>query len=314
MKPQLLRVSLTSEDSFSVRRDVVLYFYDRWHYHPEIELLHIEQGSGTQFVGDNIQNFQAGDVFLIGPNLPHYWRCDNAYFENRNDLVAQATVVHFLENFWGDSFLQLPENRPIARFLEKARQGIRFFGELREGVKSLMHDMLNQSGTIQSGTVQSGTIQSGTIQSGTVQSRTNKVITLMRILALMAQSDEWETLSSTEYPAQYDEADTDRINQIYAYALANFQRKISLEEIAAVANMSPNSFCRYFKSRSRKSFSQFVLELRVHHACKMLIDGQLPVSQVCFDSGFNQFSTFNKYFREITGKSPGQYRKEFKQG
>lgn len=299
MKPQLLRVSLTSGDSFSVRRDVVLYFYDRWHYHPEIELLHIEQGSGTQFVGDNIQNFQAGDVFLIGPNLPHYWRCDNAYFENRNDLVAQATVVHFLENFWGDSFLQLPENRPIARFLEKARQGIRFFGELREGVKSLMHDMLNQSGTIQSGTIQSGT---------------NKVITLMRILALMAQSDEWETLSSTEYPAQYDEADTDRINQIYAYALANFQRKISLEEIAAVANMSPNSFCRYFKSRSRKSFSQFVLELRVHHACKMLIDGQLPVSQVCFDSGFNQFSTFNKYFREITGKSPGQYRKEFKQG
>lgn len=294
MKPQLLRVSLTSGDSFSVRRDVVLYFYDRWHYHPEIELLHIEQGSGTQFVGDNIQNFQAGDVFLIGPNLPHYWRCDNAYFENRNDLVAQATVVHFLENFWGDSFLQLPENRPIARFLEKARQGIRFFGELREGVKSLMHDMLNQSGTVQSGT--------------------NKVITLMRILALMAQSDEWETLSSTEYPAQYDEADTDRINQIYAYALANFQRKISLEEIAAVANMSPNSFCRYFKSRSRKSFSQFVLELRVHHACKMLIDGQLPVSQVCFDSGFNQFSTFNKYFREITGKSPGQYRKEFKKG
>ncbi len=287
MKPQLLRVSLTSENSFIVRRDVVLYFYDRWHYHPEIELLHIEQGSGTQFVGDNIQNFQAGDVFLIGPNLPHYWRCDNAYFENRKDLVAQATVVHFLENFWGDAFLQLPENRPVARFLGKARQGIRFHGKLREGVKTLMHDMLGLTGP-------------------------ERVITLMRILALMAQSDEWETLSASEYPAQFDEADTDRINQIYAYALANFQRKISLDEIAAVANMSPNSFCRYFKSRSRKSFSQFMLELRVHHACKMLIDGQLPVSQVCYDSGFNQFSTFNKYFREITGKSPIQYRKEFK--
>ncbi|OIN60733.1 AraC family transcriptional regulator [Arsenicibacter rosenii] len=289
MKPQLLRVSLTSENSFSVRRDVVLYFYDRWHYHPEIELLHIEQGSGTQFVGDNIQNFQAGDVFLIGSNLPHYWRCDNAYFENRKDLVAQATVVHFLENFWGDQFLQLPENRPVARFLEKARQGIRLFGELREGVKVLMHDMLTQTGT-------------------------DKVITLMRILALMARSEEWETLSSSEYPGQFNEADTDRINRIYAYALANFQQKVTLDEIAAVANMSPHSFCRYFKSRSRKSFSQFMLELRVHHACKMLIDGQLPVSQVCFDSGFNQFSTFNKYFKEITGKSPGQYRKEFKQG
>ena len=285
MKPQLLRISLASECSFSVRQDVVLYFYNRWHYHPEIELLHIEQGTGTQFVGDNIQNFQPGDVFLIGSNLPHYWRCDNEYFENRKDLTAQATVVHFRENFWGDAFLQLPENRHIARFLDKARQGIRLHGQVREGVKTLMHELLTQTGS-------------------------DRIILLIRILSLMAKSDELETLSTSEYPSHFDEADTDRINQIYAYSITHFQRKISLEEIAAVANMSPNSFCRYFKSRSRKSFSQFVLELRVHHACKLLIEGKLTVAQVCFESGFNQFSTFNKYFKQITGKSPKQYQKE----
>lgn len=97
MKPQLLKVSKALAQSFSVRRDVVLYFYNRWHYHPELELLHIEQGSGTQFVGDSIQHFNSGDVLLIGSNLPHYWRCDEKYFQGNEDLYAQATVVHF----WG---------------------------------------------------------------------------------------------------------------------------------------------------------------------------------------------------------------------
>jgi len=286
MKPQLLLVPVSSECSFSVRQDVVLHFYNRWHYHPEIELLHIEQGSGTQFVGDSIQNFQPGDVLLIGANLPHYWRCDKEYFENREGLFAKATVVHFRDNFWGDTFLQLPENRYIVRFLEKARQGVRLLGTTRSAVKPLLAQMLAEHGTA-------------------------RIVSLIQILSLVAQSDELEYLSTKDYPSYFDEADTDRLNQIYAYSLTHFTRKISLEEIATVANMSPNSFCRYFKSRSRKPYSQFLLELRVSHACKLLIEGKLSVAQVCYESGFNQFSGFNKYFRQITGKSPLQYQKSF---
>ena len=284
MKPQLLRVPIGAESSFSVRQDVVLHFYDRWHYHPELELLHIEQGTGTQFVGDNIQNFQPGDVLLIGANLPHYWRCDQKYFDNQAELFAQATVVHFRADFWGDAFLKLPENRAIAQLLEQAKQGIRIQGTARTLVANHLKQMLTATGT-------------------------QRIITLLTILTAIAKSPETTLISTTDYPDQFDEADTDRINRIYAYALANFQRKISVAEVAAVANLSRHSFCRYFKSRSRKPFSQFLLELRVHHACKLLADSDLSVSQVCMDSGFNQFSGFNKYFKQITGKSPMQYQK-----
>ncbi len=284
MKSQLLRVPIGSESSFSVRQDVVLHFYDRWHYHPELELLHIEQGSGTQFVGDTIQNFQPGDVLLIGANLPHYWRCDQKYFDNQAELFAQATVVHFRADFWGDAFLKLPENRAIAQLLDRAKQGIHINGLTRDVVVNQLKKMLNATGT-------------------------QRIIALLTILTAVAESPETTLISTTDYPDQFDEADTDRINRIYAYALANFQRKVSIAEVAAVANLSPHSFCRYFKSRSRKPFSQFLLELRVHHACKLLSDSQLSISQVCMESGFNQFSGFNKYFKQITGKSPMQYQK-----
>ena len=286
MKPQLLKVPVSTESSFSVRQDVVPHFYNRWHYHPEVELLHIEQGSGTQFVGDSIQNFKEGDVLIIGANLPHYWRCDKAYFENRQGLFAKATVIHFRENFWGDSFLKLPENRSLLNLMGKTRQGIRFRGETNEAIKKLLARMLTETGP-------------------------SRIITLLQILTLGASASEFDLLSTMDYPSHFDEADTDRINQIYAYSIANFQRKITLEEIAAVANMSTNSFCRYFKVRSRKSYSQFLLELRVRHACKLLIEGSLSVGQVCYESGFNQFSGFNKYFKQITGKSPMQYQRTF---
>lgn len=286
MKPQLLKVSKALAQSFSVRRDVVLYFYNRWHYHPELELLHIEQGSGTQFVGDSIQHFNSGDVLLIGSNLPHYWRCDEKYFRGNEDLYAQATVVHFLGDMWGSTFLTLPENQAIAELIQRARYGIRFLDSTRDTGRELIQSLLHQT-------------------SG------NRLISLYRILELLAQSNDYELLSTTFQTPQLDEDDTDRINRIYTYSLTHFQQKISIEEVAAVANISPNSFCRYFKSRSRKTYSRFLLELRVGHACKLLRENNLSIAQVCFESGFHTFSNFNKYFKYFTGKSPIQYQREY---
>ncbi len=287
MKPQLLKVPKGLQKSFSIRRDVVLYFYNRWHYHPEIELIHIEQGSGTQFVGDNIRSFQSGDLLLIGPNLPHYWRCDEKYFQRESKLYAQATVVHFSEDIFGKSFLGLPENKAIHDLLVKARLGMKILGEGTDKVKMLLHELLNQSNG-------------------------NPIISLMQILETLAHCEEINLLSNTQYQNEYDQYDTDRINHIYQYSISNFQKKISIEEISEVANISPHSFCRYFKSRSRKTYSQFLLELRIGHACKLLSESRIPVAQVCFESGFNNFANFNKYFKLHTGKSPMQYQKEFR--
>ncbi|MCE6992890.1 AraC family transcriptional regulator [Dyadobacter sp. CY323] len=287
MKPQLLRIPKGLQKSFHIRRDVVLYFYNRWHYHPEIELIHIEQGSGTQFVGDNIQNFQSGDLLLIGPNLPHYWRCDEKYFQRENNLYAQATVVHFSEDIFGKPFLELPENKSINDLLVKARLGMKISGSGTAKVKALLQDLLDQT-------------------SG------NTIISLLQILDTLAHCGEIKLLSDSHYQYEYDQFDTDRLNHIYQYSVSNFQKKISIEEISEVANISPHSFCRYFKSRSRKTYSQFLLELRIGHACKLLSETQLSVAQICFESGFNNFANFNKYFKIHTGKSPLHYQKEFK--
>ncbi|GGB88996.1 AraC family transcriptional regulator [Dyadobacter sediminis] len=287
MKPLLLKVPKGLQKSFSIRQDVVLYFYDRWHYHPELELIHIEQGSGTQFVGDNIRNFRSGDLLLIGPNLPHYWRCDEKYFQRESQLYAQATVVHFSEEIFGKSFLALPENKAIHELLTNSRRGLKISGGGTQEVKALLKDLLNQ-------------------KSG------NTVISLLRILESLAQCAGVEMLSELPFQEEFDPYDTDRINHIYQYSIRNFQKKISIEEISEVASISPNSFCRYFKSRSRKTYSQFLLELRIGHACKLLAETNLSVAQVCYESGFNNFANFNKYFKIYTGKSPLLYQKEFR--
>ncbi|HWJ29770.1 MAG TPA: helix-turn-helix domain-containing protein, partial [Flavisolibacter sp.] len=124
-------------------------------------------------------------------------------------------------------------------------------------------------------------------------------------------SKELVTLSSIGFKTDYVEAENDRINAIHEYSLKHFKRKIQLEEIAEVANISPNSFCRYFKSRTRKTYSQFLIELRVGHACKLLIENNQSIKRLCYESGFNNFTSFHKYFKSITGKSPLMYQKEF---
>jgi len=287
VKPQLLKVPKGLQQSFSIRRDVVLYFYNQWHYHPELELVHIEQGSGTQFVGDNIQNFQSGDLILIGPNLPHYWRCDEKYFRGDSNLYAQATVLHFSESIFGDAFLSLPENKAIQELLNKARKGMKLIGQENNNIKEILQNLLDQK-------------------------ESNPMIALLRILQTISQNPNITLLSNTDYAQEFDQHDTDRINHIYQYSLANFQQKITIEQIAEVASMSPHSFCRYFKSRSRKTYSQFLLELRIGHACKLLLESKLSVAQICFESGFNNFANFNKYFKSLTGKSPLRYQKEYR--
>jgi transcriptional regulator GlxA family with amidase domain len=130
-------------------------------------------------------------------------------------------------------------------------------------------------------------------------------------LLAIGDSAENNTLASMGFQHNFQESEKDRINAIYNYTIANFKKKISLEEIAAVANISPNSFCKFFKSRSRKTYSRFINEIRVGNACKLLINNQLNVKEICYDSGFYNFASFHKYFKEITGKSPLSYQKTY---
>jgi len=286
MKPQLLKVSLNLAQSFSARQDTVPYMNNRWHYHPEVELIYFRKGNGTQFIGDSIKRFRSGDVVMVGAHLPHYWRFDDEYFEQGSKVNADVMVIHFCENFWGDLFLDLPENKLIKSTLERARRGIQISDKIKSNIGEILCKIIQTEGT-------------------------KRIILLMEALMAIGNCSQQNLLSSIGFKHEFEAAENDRINDIYDYSIANFKRKIQLEEVADVAKVSPNSFCRYFKSRTRKTYSQFINEIRVGTACKLLIENKTNVKQVCYDSGFHNFASFHKYFKQITGKSPLAYQKEF---
>jgi AraC-like DNA-binding protein len=312
MKPKLLKVPKTPAHSFSVREDRDPYINNRWHYHVEVELIFFHQGSGTQFVGDHIKRFQPGDIILVGSNLPHYWRFDDTASGDASALSApgapssaspgalslsrygdappstgpvHSTVIHFTENFWGDAFLDLPETKPIRSLLEKARRGILISAKEEEKIPELMEKIRLSDGV-------------------------GRIIALIECLSAFAASDRLQLLSSIGFRPDFADSEHDRINAIYDYTFRHFTRQIYLDQVAAVAGLVPNSFCRYFKSRTGKTYTQFLTEIRIGHACKLLLDNRISIKQLCFESGFNNFTCFHKNFRLITGKTPQLYLKE----
>ncbi len=286
MKPQLLQVSSKPGCSFIVTKNEKIHDHNVWHYHRDIELIYIKHGHGTQFVGDNISKFAQGDIVLIGPRLPHYFRFDDSYFKDDRPGKIDAIMVHFSEDFCGADFLRLPENTPLKNMLEKAKRGLHTEGSARPGIQQLMEKMTDCDGP-------------------------EKMILFLKVLMLMSNCATQRPLSSIVFKYYYKQCENDRINAIYEYSVANFKNKIQLEEIAAVANICPNSFCRYFKSQTKKTYSQFLIEIKIGVACKLLIENKISIKQLCSECGFNSFSSLHKFFKRVTGKSPLIYKTEF---
>ncbi len=283
MRPELRKVASGVTESFSVRRDFVPDINNRWHYHNVIELIYFKQGSGTHFIGDNIRRFNSGDIVLIGSNVPHFTRFDKHYF---SECRPEILVSHFKEDFWGATFLSLPENLPLKSLLERSRRGVLLTKAERPEIAALIEMMLDSKPQ-------------------------EKLILLLQVLYAIAGTGELKHLVSIGYSNSFNESEQHRMTDIYDFSLNNFHRKIYLEEIADVAKLSPNSFCRYFKSRMRKTYSDFLMEIKVGHACKLLIENNLNLKQICYDSGFNNTVTFHRYFKKYTGVSPSRYQKEF---
>ena len=287
MHPQLLKVSKGLNDSFSIRRDQEPDVNNKWHYHPEIELVHFKSGKGMQFVGDSIKKFGVGNMVIIGANLPHYWKFDDEYFTDNDQYTADISVSHFNKKFWGEQFLHLPENNDLKLVLEKANRGLLISGETQIKVAAILDKLEIAKGTL-------------------------RIILLIEALSVIAQGgDDLEELASVGFKPDICGIESDRISAIFQFTQENFHRRIELKEVAEVANMSQHSFCRYFKSRTGKTYSKFLIELRVSHACKLLIENHLCLKQLCYASGFNNFTSFHKYFKMITGRSPLIYQREF---
>lgn len=286
MKPELLKVSHQPVLSFSTRQDCMPNINNRWHYHPEIELIYFHKGSGTQFVGDSIKRFEQSNIVLLGSNLPHYWKYDNEELIEPQCENPYSTVIHFSEDFWGQTFLNVPENKIIKQTLNNAKRGIQISAKKEPVIADLIEQMVSAEGH-------------------------TRIILLMEVLALIGLTNSGKPLSSVGFMCNFDEGDKYRIKLIYDYSFANFKDKILLEEIAAIANLTPNSFCRYFKAKTNKTYLQFVNEIRISHACRLLLEDEISIKQICYESGFNNFSSFHSMFKLITGKTPLSYKQSY---
>ena len=286
MKTVVQKSAIPESRAFVVKDLVAPYFDPNWHFHPEYQLFLVLEGRGTQFVGDSIKPFKEGDLVFTGPDLPHLWRNDDAYFDRKNELSTRGIVVYFQENFLGDSVQQKEEMEKIRHLFALSRRGLEVKGETRHQVSELMVDLVGLKGV-------------------------ESIIQLLRILDTLAHSPHLQPIAHAGYVNLNKESETDRMNKVYAYVMEHFRQKISLEEVAALANMSLSSFSRYFKSRVNKSFSDFLAEIRIDYACKLLHEETINISQVGYESGFNTLSNFNNQFKEVTGQTPLQYRKEY---
>src|SRR6218665_2211537 len=286
MKPHFHKVPSNTEQSFSIRHDIKPNFGTIWHYHPELELHYVIRGEGVRFIGDNVSNFTAGEVLLLGENLPHTWRCNQEYFQGNTDLQIEAIVMQFRPDCLGHEFLNLNEAYAIRKLYEKARKGLIIKGESAQQLKDLMHSAL-------------------------LASPLQRLIILLSILELLTESDETEMITAVNAFYQSNEMETVRLNNVCSYTLANYAKDIRLEDIAAIANLSTTSFCRYFKLMTHKTYNDFLTEIRVSHACRALVENRLSIEIICFESGFNNLSNFYRHFKNVKGITPLEYKKQY---
>jgi AraC-like DNA-binding protein len=285
MKPALEHLPLSSEESFAVRYFDYDYYPTPWHFHPEYEIVLVTESTGKRFIGDDVRDFKPGDLAFIGPNLPHLYRNDSQYYEKQSSLRACSIVIHFLERSLGDGFLSLPESKPVQLLLSRSRNGLQVTKKTQQVVSELMHKICEAHGM-------------------------KRWMLLLDILHILSESKDLQAISKTQVQG-INAVESHRMNGVLDFVLKNFHREISLQEVASLVNLSENSFSRYFSKRTRKPFISFLNEVRLSHACKLLIENQKSVSLISFECGFGNLSNFNRQFRKVYGTNPLTFRKQF---
>jgi AraC-like DNA-binding protein len=223
---------------------------------------------------------------LTGPNLPHLWRSDAHYFRSDNDQNAEGVVIYFRADFLGKEFLKRQEMYKVKQLLQKAERGIRIIGATAKEISHSMLQLLNQTDF-------------------------DAVLGFLTVINALSRTNDYQLLASSGYSNSMKESDSERMNKVHEYVMKRFHDRITLDEVAALANMTPSSFSRYFKIHANKTFSDFLIEIRIGHSCKLLMQEKKSISEVCYESGFNTLSNFNRQFKILTNYTPLEYRRKY---
>ncbi|WP_028664865.1 AraC family transcriptional regulator [Runella zeae] len=285
MKPLLFKVPTVDDRSFRVQIDTGAHFFQRLHFHPEIQLTLIKEGAGTLVVGDRIDRFQPYDLLLLGANVPHVLLNDPAYFEAESSQKVIAYSFFFKEEILGDIFIKCPELAHVAELLREAAHGLRL-------KCAAPNDLTERFEKVET------------------QRPFEQLMTLLASLDGLMLSQDCERLSGTAYKQPSKPVDHRRLENVFNFILTNYANEITLEDIASVANLTPHAFCRFLRTHTRKTFSQLLNEVRVEHACRLLRDSTQSISQIAFACGYSNLSNFNRQFKQVTGMAPRDYLKK----
>ncbi|MDB5121557.1 MAG: Transcriptional regulator, AraC family [Sphingobacteriales bacterium] len=281
-----------NKNSFNLVESNIYHALNDFHYHEELELIYVTEGQGLLLIGDQFEQLITGDMILIGGNVPHMFKFDTFRFENellnwgKIDLPLKLVSLHFDPHSWGQSFLALPENETLNQLFTDCKRGMMIKGADKEQVKDLMMKLIKAPAY-------------------------EHFLLLIQLFNTIALSKTFSFLTKLLNKNPYTKIDEHRLSTIYIYTLNNFTRTITLKEIADITYMCPNAFCRYFKLRTKKSYFEFLMEVRINYACKLLREKDFNTVVICYNSGFGNLSNFNRHFKALTGKTPLEYRRSF---
>jgi len=256
---------------------------DKIHSHKNFELNLIISGSGRRIIGNHISSYTKGDLVLLGPNIYHCWEV----LETEPDTEPECIVTHFYENIINSDFFNIPELERVVTLLKDAENGILFKGKKAEKVAATLAKMVNLSGL-------------------------ELYIELLRVFHFLLQIEERDYLALPSSQPNIHDKDNDQINKVYEYVFQNIHEGIKLKDASSLVCKEPGSFCRYFKKKTNQTFMDYVKNVRIGIAAKLLAETDKQITQICFECGYNNLANFNHYFKDIMKKTPSEYRKDFK--
>jgi AraC-like DNA-binding protein len=281
LAPKFEQVLTAEHDTFVWRIDDYPWVRSLWNFHPEFEIHLIRRSSGTAYVGDYIGDFGPGDLTVIGSNLPHDWV---SHIGKDDTISGRDLVVQFDPDKLRRASQHLPEMKRLNGLLAAAQRGIRFSGATAQRAARLLETIGKFDGL-------------------------EKLIRFLSLLELLADSEEYEVLSSPEFAPNIDAVALNTMQRAIIHIHGHFTEKIQLPDVAAVANMSTNKFSRFFSKNTGRSFTDYVVSLRIGRACRLLSECDKPVIDICYEVGYTNLSNFNRSFLRHVGKSPSVYRK-----
>lgn len=283
MKIEKTKISSYINSAISVHTREESFFQAPFHSHPELELVYVKESFGKRIIGNSVDHFETGDMVFLGSDIPHVWLNDEIYYQNSNKLKAKAIVVYFNKDIFGPAFYEMKEAKSITTLFEKAKKGLAITGKTNTKIAKKLEVLVTKKDF-------------------------EVIIGLFEILSVLSESSEYNTINIESYTPNNDIVKKDRLADVYQFINDNYKKEISLDEIAEIANLTPTSFCRMFKSKTKKNFIEYLNEIRISNACKQLIETDMSVSEIAYECGYKTVSNFNKLFKKNTGNTPKEYK------